>query len=161
MSTEGEDIYGLAHYCEHMLFLGSKKYPSPTLFVDFITKNNGKFNGFTDFDTTGFFFEINRHHFSKAVDIFSQFFINPLFDAKYVEKEVNSVNTEYERNIQLDRKRKEQVLRDNADPKSLFYRFSTGNTKTLLGYTKKNNISLRDRVMEYYKKHYRILLCLV
>ena len=139
-----------------MLFLGSKKYPSPTYFVDYITKNNGKFNGFTDFDTTGFFFTINKDNFSKALDIFSQFFIDPLFDKQYVVKEVNSVNSEFERNIQLDRKRKEQVLRENANPKSLFHRFSTGNTKTLLEFTKNKNISLRDRVIEYYKKHYTI-----
>ena len=156
VKNEGEDIYGLAHYCEHMLFLGSKKYPSSTLFVDYITKNNGKFNGFTDFDTTGFFFKINKDNFPKALDIFSQFFIEPLFNATYVEKEVNSVNSEFERNIQLDKKRKEQVLRDNANPKSLFYRFSTGNNKTLLGFTKKHNISLRDRVIKYYKTHYTI-----
>jgi insulysin len=155
VKNEGKDIYGLAHYCEHMLFLGSKKFDKPTYFVDFITQHNGKFNGYTDFDTTGFFFKINTDKFRHGLEIFSRFFIDPLFSLEYVEKEVNSVNSEYERNIQLDSKRKEMVLRDISDENSLFHRFSTGNTETLWNYTKNNKIDLRERVMEYYKINYR------
>jgi secreted Zn-dependent insulinase-like peptidase len=138
-----------------MLFLGSKKYNKPTYFVDYITQFNGKFNGFTDFETTGFYFKINSDKFDHALEIFSRFFIDPLFSPEYVKKEVNSVNSEYERNIQLDSKRREMVLREIAHEKSLFHRFSTGNTDTLWNYTKKNNIDLRKRVMEYYHAHYR------
>jgi insulysin len=155
VNKEGKDIYGLAHYCEHMLFLGSKKYSDPTYFVDFITKHNGKFNGYTDFELTGFFFKINSEKFDHGLDIFSRFFIDPSFSAEYVKKEVNSVNSEFERNIQLDSKRKEMVFRDVADQDSLFHRFSTGNTHTLWKYTKNNGIDLRERVLEYYNAHYR------
>jgi len=155
INKEGKDIYGLAHYCEHMLFLGSKKYNNATYFVDFITQHNGKFNGFTDFETTGFFFKINTDQFRHGLEIFSRFFIDPLFSAEYVVKEVNSVNSEYERNIQLDSKRKEMVLRDSADPDALFHRFSTGNTKTLLNYTIDHHIDIRERVLEYYNLQYR------
>jgi len=139
-----------------MLFLGSKKYPNPTGFVDYISKNFGKFNGFTDFEVTGFFFKVVTEAFHKGFDLFANFFIDPLFDKTYYIKEVNSVNSEFERNIQSDKKRKEQVLRDNANKGSLFNKFSTGNTNTLLGYTKANGISLRDEVIKYFKKNYRI-----
>jgi len=138
-----------------MLFLGSKKYPKPTHFVDFITLYGGKFNGYTDFENTGFFFKIHSDRFSEAIDIFSRFFIDPLFSAEYVEKEVNSVNSEFERNIQLDSKRKEMVLREIAHKDSLFHRFSTGNKHTLLEYAKKKNIDLKEKVYEFYQKNYR------
>jgi len=138
-----------------MLFLGSKKYPKPTHFVDFITLYGGKFNGYTDFENTGFFFKIHSDRFAEAIDIFSRFFIDPLFSSEYVEKEVNSVNSEFERNIQLDSKRKEMVLREIADPQSLFHRFSTGNRQTLMEYAKKNNIDLKEKVFEFYQKNYR------
>ena len=146
------DIYGLAHFTEHMLFLGSKKYQEPTKFVDFITLFNGRFNGFTSFDQTAYFFKIHNDKFDKALDIFSRFFIDPLFDSKYIVKEVNSVNSEYERNVQLDSKRKEQVFRELSDPSSSFHRFTTGNSQTLL----KNNTpsSLRKAVVDFYNKYY-------
>lgn len=155
IDREQKDIYGLAHFCEHMLFLGSKKYPKPTQFVDYITLYGGKFNGFTDFETTGFFFKIHTDRFAQALEIFSRFFIDPLLSEEYVVKEVNSVNSEFERNIQLDSKRKEMILRQIADPDSLFHRFSTGNKHTLLEYAQKNNISLREKVVDFYTKNYR------
>ncbi len=155
INKEPSDIYGLAHFCEHMLFLGSKTYQKPTHFVDFITLYGGKFNGYTDFENTGFFFKINTDRFPEAINIFSRFFIDPLFSSEYVEKEVNSVNSEFERNIQLDSKRKEMVLREIADPDSLFHRFSTGNKHTLSEYAQKNNIDLREKVYDFYQKNYR------
>ena len=78
----------LAHFTEHMLFLGSKKYPKATHFVDFITQKHGLFNGYTDFDTTAFYFRIHQNHFPMGLDIFSRFFIDPLFDAQYIHKEI-------------------------------------------------------------------------
>mgnify|MGYP000981536631 CR=1 FL=1 len=47
------------------------------------------------------------------------------------------------------------ILRNIADPDSLFHRFSTGNKHTLLEYAKANNISLRERVFDFYTKNYR------
>ena len=91
VNREEDDIYGLAHFCEHMLFLGSQKYPKPSYFVDHITLYGGKFNGYTDFENTAFYYKINSDKFEHSLDIFSRFFIDPLFSAEYVEKEVNSV----------------------------------------------------------------------
>lgn len=155
IDREQKDIYGLAHFCEHMLFLGSKKYPNSTHFVDYITQFGGKFNGYTDFETTGFFFKIHTDRFANAFEIFSRFFIDPLLSKEYVDKEVNSVNSEFERNIQLDAKRKEMILRNIADPDSLFHRFSTGNKNTLSEYANKNKIDLREKVFDFYTKNYR------
>ena len=154
ITKEGE-VYGLAHFTEHMLFLGSKKYPNPTKFVDYITQYSGVFNGYTDFDITAFYFSIHPDYFKKGIDIFARFFIDPLFDKQYIKKEVNSVNSEFERNIQVDYKRKEQVFRDIANKNSHFHRFTTGNNKTLLEYTEKEGLNLRDEVSDYYQKNYR------
>lgn len=40
-SFDDPGIEGLAHFCEHMLFLGTKKYPKQDEYQDFISKNNG------------------------------------------------------------------------------------------------------------------------
>ena len=97
VNKEPPNIYGLAHFTEHMMFLGSKKHPKPSTFVDFVTTNEGRFNGFTEFEKTAFFYKINKNNFEESFDIFSSVFISPNFDEKYIQKEVNSVNSEYER----------------------------------------------------------------
>ena len=58
VNKEPPNIYGLAHFTEHMMFLGSKKHPKPSTFVDYVTTNGGRFNGFTEFEKTAFFCEI-------------------------------------------------------------------------------------------------------
>lgn len=41
------EALGLAHFLEHMLFMGSKKYPSTTAMSDCISKYQGSQNAFT------------------------------------------------------------------------------------------------------------------
>jgi hypothetical protein len=89
------ELLGLAHFTEHMLFLGSKKYNNATYFVDFITSRHGKLNGKTKMNSTSFYFKIDKNYFSQGFDIFSRFFIDPTFDSTYVEKEINSIHSEY------------------------------------------------------------------
>lgn len=38
---------GLAHYLEHMLFMGTAKYPDENEYSNFITKNAGNNNAYT------------------------------------------------------------------------------------------------------------------
>lgn len=36
LSADGEKIGGMAHFCEHMLFLGTKKYPQENYYQSFV-----------------------------------------------------------------------------------------------------------------------------
>ena len=39
---------GLSHYLEHMLFMGSAKYPNENEYDDYLTKHGGSSNAFTE-----------------------------------------------------------------------------------------------------------------
>jgi len=39
---------GLSHYLEHMLFMGSAKYPDENEYDDYLTKHGGSSNAFTE-----------------------------------------------------------------------------------------------------------------
>ena len=77
--NEPTKIPGLAHFLEHMLFMGSEKYRIESEFNDFISKNGGNFNAYTDIENTNFHFSIQNSALETALDIFAHFFIDPIF----------------------------------------------------------------------------------
>ena len=67
---------GMAHYLEHMLFMGSEKYPSENEYDSFLSQNGGSSNAYTDCEVTNYHLEVPQEHLHKALDIFAQFFIS-------------------------------------------------------------------------------------
>ena len=45
---EPRGIPGLAHFCEHLLFMGSDKYPEENTFEQFVAKYGGYYNASTN-----------------------------------------------------------------------------------------------------------------
>ena len=43
--VDKKDAQGLAHFCEHLLFMGSKKYPDENEYRAYLAKNGGFSNG--------------------------------------------------------------------------------------------------------------------
>ena len=64
---------GLAHFLEHMLFRGSKKYPEVEKFVDMITKSNGDFNAYTASEETNYYFSASNNKFDDIIDVWSRY----------------------------------------------------------------------------------------
>ncbi|MBI4082038.1 MAG: insulinase family protein [Candidatus Lambdaproteobacteria bacterium] len=122
---------GLAHFLEHMLFLGTQKYPDGGEYQRFLGTRNGFSNAFTADDQTNFFFSVAHEHFEGALDRFAQFFIAPLFNPEYAEREVRAVDSEHSKNIENDFWRARQVQRTLYKPDHPINRFATGNLKTL------------------------------
>ena len=141
------DRQGLAHFLEHMLFLGTEKYPDADAYKQYLTTNGGYSNAYTAPDHTNYHFEVDHEGFEGALDRFAQFFIAPLFTAEYTEREVNAVHSEHQKNLQNDYWRSRQVLRDHYEAGHPNNMFSTGDLTTL------GNIS-RDELIAFYETHY-------
>jgi insulysin len=137
-----------------MLFLGSQKYPIGDDYFKTVTENNGHFNAYTDREITNYFFDIHYFSFDTALDIFSRFFIDPLFSEDKINKEINSVNSEYEKNLIIDARKRSQVYAFIADPKDPYNRFTTGNIDTLIKSAEKNGLNLREELSKFHKKYY-------
>ena len=99
------DRGGLAHFLEHMLFLGTDKYPDSGEYATFVSEHGGSRNAYTGFEHTNYFFDIDKANLEEALDRFAQFFISPRFDAEYVDREVNAVNAEYQMGLNTDSRR--------------------------------------------------------
>ncbi|MEM1229965.1 MAG: insulinase family protein [Pseudomonadota bacterium] len=122
---------GLAHFLEHMLFIGTAKYPEVDAYQQFIGQNGGSSNAYTAMDHTNYFFDINPPQYRQAMDRFAQFFISPLFEAQYVEREKNAVNSEYQLQSKDDGWRGNAAQKLALNPAHPGSRFTIGRLDTL------------------------------
>jgi insulysin len=141
------DREGLAHFLEHMLFLGTEKYPEVADYGNFIKSNGGYNNAYTTSDHTNYQFEIRHEALAGALDRFAQFFIAPRFNPEYTGREINAVHNEAMRHVQNDQRRLIGVSRELYAPGSGESKFSTGNKDTLAGATP-------AAVRAFYETHY-------
>lgn len=142
-----KDREGLAHFLEHMLFLGTEKFPDVSEYSNYIKANGGYNNAYTSSDHTNYLFEVRHEALEGALDRFSQFFIAPKFNPEYTGREINAVHNEAMRHVQNDARRIIGVSRELYHPDSGESKFSTGNKDTLAGATP-------EIVRAFYEKHY-------
>lgn len=152
---------GLAHFHEHMLFLGTAKYPKEEEYEDYLGRHGGMSNAYTDMEDTNYYFNVSpidhaddidvdaddndegvggggtggrrgvSSALSGALDRFSQFFISPLFDPSMLERELRAVNSEYLNGRTSDQWRSYQLLKHGASMDHPFSKFGCGNYNTL------------------------------
>lgn len=141
-----ESIPGLAHYLEHMLFMGTLKYPEENSFSNFLSENAGESNAFTDHEDTNFYFKVSPDQFEEALSRFAQFFISPLFNEGSLSRELKSIDSEFHKNLLDDVWRSQQVLYGFFEEP--INHFSLGNSETLA------IDGVRDKIIEFYSKFY-------
>ena len=142
------EVQGLAHFCEHMLFLGTEKYPDEHVYASFLQTHGGFDNAFTSTQDTNYYFAAEADYLEYALDLFAQFFIAPLFTPNATGREMNAVNSEHEKNLESDTWRLWQLLKHVSNPAHPFSQFSTGTIETL------NKTNISDYLNEYYQSHY-------
>ncbi len=142
-----EEHCGFFHFIEHMLFLGTKKYPKVGEYSEYLNTHQGYSNAYTSDEHTNYYFEVNHDAFEGALDRFSQFFIAPNFNPEFVKKEMNAVHSEHQKNIPNDRWREiriEKMVYKTGHPKR---KFGTGTLNTLSGIS-------QEILVNIYKKYY-------
>lgn len=150
-----KNYQGLAHFLEHMLFLGTEKYPEAGEYQAFISAHGGSHNAYTSFDRTNYFFDISPDDFEPALDRFAQFFIAPLFTEEYVEREKNAVHSEYKAKIKDERRKSADVFKSVINQQHPFAKLSVGNLETLAnGDDKAGQGSLREQLLDFYDQNY-------
>ncbi len=150
-SNDPVDRQGLAHFLEHMLFLGTDQYPLPDEYQAFISQHGGQHNAYTSFEHTNYFFDIDPAKFEPALDRFARFFVAPLFNAEYVEREKNAVHSEYKARIKNDYRRQLNVFSEVVNPAHPASKFSVGNLDTLADT---DSSLVRDDLLKFYGQHY-------
>uniref|UniRef100_A0A8C9VJK8 Nardilysin b (N-arginine dibasic convertase) n=1 Tax=Scleropages formosus TaxID=113540 RepID=A0A8C9VJK8_SCLFO len=152
--SDPDDLPGLAHFLEHMVFMGSEKYPAENGFDAFLKKHGGSDNASTDCERTIFQFDVQRKHFREALDRWAQFFICPLMIKDAIDREVEAVDSEYQLAKPSDSHRKEMLFGSLAKATHPMGKFCWGNAQTLKHEPREKNINTYERLREFWKRHY-------
>lgn len=142
---------GLAHFLEHMLFLGTETYPTAGDYQAFISQHGGHHNAFTSAEHTNYFFQIEGSQLKGALDRFSKFFHEPLFTEEYVQREKDAVNSEYKSKYKDDYRRIQYVLKTAVNKNHPASHFATGNLETL---SDNEDSKVRDDLLKFYQRYY-------
>lgn len=147
-SLDPKPLYGTAHFLEHMLFMGTEKFPSENEYTEFIKNNGGSDNAYTSLTDTNYYFDISNEAFAEALDRFSQFFKKPLLNENSAEREMKAVDSEFNQSLQSDAWRFFSLMQENCNPEGLLNRFNCGNIESL------KQEGIRESLLDFHKKWY-------
>lgn len=146
-----DSVPGIAHFLEHMLFMGSKKYRGENDYQAYLSEHGGYSNAYTTSDHTCYYFNILNKYFIHMLDIFGNFFIDPLLNESSVNREMNAVDSEYRKNILSDSWRLLDIVRDiikKTNPSHPMGKFGTGALETL------NVPNILSKLKDFYEQFY-------
>ncbi|KAL8823850.1 MAG: hypothetical protein Q9191_005497 [Dirinaria sp. TL-2023a] len=167
--SDADDMPGMAHAVEHLLFMGTEKYPKENAYNQYLTAHSGYSNAYTAATETNYFFEVaassetsnsaltNGHTPSPlygALDRFAQFFIAPLFLSSTLDRELKAVDSENKKNLQSDNWRLSQLNKSLSNPKHPYHHFSTGNLETLRDEPRKRGVNIRQEFIDFHSRNY-------
>lgn len=143
------EIHGIAHFLEHMLFMGSEKYPEEVFYSNLLSKYSGTNNAYTDINRTCYYFSSTSSGFEKILDVFGNFFIKPLFNKNAIMREIMSIQEEHNKNYNNDQWRELQISRNIAKHDNIWNGFATGTYNSL-------NIDNIDELLDNFFKAYYV-----
>jgi len=142
---------GLAHYLEHMLFLGTTSYPTVGDYSEFVSRNGGSQNAYTQLDHTNYMVAVNNDAYDQALSRFSGFFYEAILDESYADKERNAVHSEWTMKSPNDWVILDQLNGSTLNPEHPISQFNWGNLNSLVD---KENNKLHTALVDMYSTYY-------
>lgn len=91
---EDAALAGISHFIEHMLFKGSRAYPTPKRISDAIEGVGGMIDAYTELESTVFYAKVADPYAERAVAVLGDMLTHPLFDPRDIEKERRVITEE-------------------------------------------------------------------
>ena len=87
---ESEELNGVSHFIEHMLFKGTSKRSAKDI-ADEMDAMGGQMNAFTAKEFTCYYTRSLDNHFARSLDVLADMFFNSVFDQTEIDKEKNVI----------------------------------------------------------------------
>lgn len=142
---------GLAHYLEHMVLMGSKRYPQPGGFAEFLQKHGGSRNASTNANRTAFYLEVENDALTDAVDRLADALAEPLLEPVNADRERHAVDNEMTIARAGEGHRLWQIRSETLNPAHPNARFAGGNLETLKD---KPDSKLQTALIDFYQRYY-------
>ena len=160
--NDPDEVPGLAHFCEHLILLGSKGFPGCNEFHSLLSKAGGRRNAFTTGEQTCFFFEVpsdsvyqeNKPLFNHLIAMLADAMVAPLFPEAMFEKEVYAIDDEHSANVNKTGRAMYHGVRLLANYRHPFSRFATGNFFTLNDIPKINKVNVKDQLKRFHSQNF-------
>lgn len=156
-----KSIPGLAHLFEHMIFMGSKNHPEPNAIVAMMGKIGGSVNAWTSSEFTNFHFTCPNEYFPYALSLLSDMLTFPTFDISSIEREIETIEQEYQSQAMHGGKQLLQVQRETSNPLHPFSNFSTGNGTT---FKQHSSHAIQVALKQFHQRYYHpsnMSLCVI
>ena len=148
------EVQGLAHFVEHMVFMGSKAYPIENYYDAYIHSHGGECNAMTEGEYTVYQFNISNEYLSPALDIFANCLLHPLFSANSMERELNAIESEFSLALADDGARLQQLLGACAKEGHVLKKFSWGNEYSLKTVPEQHKVDVHSYLTKFHNTHY-------
>ncbi|OWY93221.1 Nardilysin, partial [Phytophthora megakarya] len=153
--NDPEGLPGLAHYLEHVVFMGSEKYPEEDAFEAFLSAHGGSSNGATECESTRFVFDVDANYLETALDMFASLFVAPLLRREAMERELKAVESEFQRVRNNNVVRLQQIMCETSVHGHPYSRcFTWGNATSLKQIPERDGVDVRDQMLEFFNKYY-------
>jgi len=150
---EPKALPGLAHFCEHMLFLGTERFPDEAEYKRYVKRHGGTCNASTSDTQTCYAFDVAPPNLAGVLDRFSQFFVAPLFTPSATEREIDAVDSEHSMRITDDGRRSYATLLLDANPAHPLH-WGSGNARSLRDEPRALGIDVHAEVVRFHREFY-------
>jgi zinc protease len=138
---------GLAHFMEHLMFKGTKKFPD-NYYSNFISRIGGSENAFTSYDYTAYYQIFPKYELEKIMQMEADRMANLTLTEENVEIEKKVILEERFQRVESDPSAKlDESMRSILFPNHYYGR-------PIIGWRHEiENLTFSD-VLKFYKKHY-------
>ncbi|MCX7926823.1 MAG: insulinase family protein [Candidatus Omnitrophica bacterium] len=142
---EQEELCGISHYLEHLVFKGTKHYSCQQI-KEAIEGVGGSFNGFTSEEATCFFIKAPSRYLERCLDILAEMVLYPKLAVSDIEKERTVILEEIKMYKDLPQSYVHELIDELLWPNQPLGRSILGKEETITRITRSD--------LENYRKQY-------
>lgn len=144
---EPDEIAGVSHFLEHMLFKGTEKRPDPMTISQEIESVGGLVNAGTGRESTSYWVKVPSPHFALAYDVMADMLRNSVFDAEELDKERKVIFEEIRSIQDIPEELVHELIDELVFPNTAIGRDIAGTEETV------GNIT-RDTMLDFWTRNY-------
>ncbi|MGH8380700.1 pyrroloquinoline quinone biosynthesis protein PqqF [Pseudomonas sp.] len=148
---------GLAHFLEHLLFLGNDRFPVDDGLMRYVQRHGGQVNASTRERTTDYFFEVPQAAFAGGLERLCEMLARPVFDQQRQLREREVIHAEFIAWSRNPQAQAQFALLQRAFRQHPLSGFQAGNRYSLPVHSRDFQTALQGFHQRYYQAGQMIL----